>query len=82
MFGALGNTWRHKFYMGTQNAMSLEKWSSRIFDSRLWIRDMAPKVFPYVWTGKSDMCICNDLHLYWHISQCLYREAIPAKSAM
>ena len=25
MFGALGNTWRHKFYMGMQNAMNLEK---------------------------------------------------------
>ena len=25
MFGALGSTWRHKFYMGTQNDINLER---------------------------------------------------------
>ena len=25
IFGALGNIWRHNFYMGMQNDMSLEK---------------------------------------------------------
>ena len=38
MFGVLGNTWRHNFYMGMQNDMILEKWWFRIFDSRLYIK--------------------------------------------
>ena len=25
MFGALGNTWRYKFYMGTQNDINIER---------------------------------------------------------
>ena len=40
-----------------------------------------PKVF-YVCAGKSYMCICNDLYRFWDISQCLYREAIFAQTAM
>ena len=32
--GALGSTWEHNFYMGTQNSISMEKWS-QIFDSHL-----------------------------------------------
>ena len=46
MFGVLGNTWTHNFYMGMQNDMSLEKWSSRIFDLRLYIKDMPPTILP------------------------------------
>ena len=29
----------------------------------------------HVCIGKPYMHICNDLHLYWDVSQCLYREA-------
>ena len=34
MFGALGNTWRYKFYMGTQNDMNLDD-QARFFYSPL-----------------------------------------------
>ncbi len=46
MFGALGSTWGHNFYMGTQSLMSREKWWSRIFDSHLSIKVMALWSFP------------------------------------
>ena len=40
-----------------------------IFDSCLWS-------LPIYLYRKSYMYICNGLHLYWGIFQCLYREAI------
>ena len=35
-----------------------------------------------VWPPKGKMYICNDLHLYWDISQCLHREAMFAQTVI
>ena len=53
-----------------------------IVDSRLCIKDMALGGFPYVCIGKPYMHFCKDLHLYWDISQCLYREAFISANAL
>ena len=53
-----------------------------IVDSRLWIKDTALWSFPYICIGKPYVHIGHDLHLYWDISQCLYREAIMSANAL
>ena len=57
-------------YMGMQNGSKLDIWQQgfliHTFELEIW----PSKIFPYVCTGNSYMCIYNDLHLYWDISQC------------
>ena len=62
---ALGNTWDHDFCMGTQNRMSIEKWSFRIFDWHLLIKIILwypPKVFPIYYLYREAMHLQRFTH--------------------
>ena len=59
MFGVLGNTWRNYF---TWAYMSLEKWSFRIFDSRLY--KICPLQFSHMFIQGSHMSTMFYAHSY------------------